>query len=116
MNLKNTKECKVYFTKLEKIRNTVEEKVKKMEIIPDKLMNEYKSEYENFSKCYFSKKIRIPGIKENILRTLEQIINYKEKINKIPKIIRIFLKDLVNNYLKFLDMSEMMCRDFLKKL
>ena len=116
MNLKNTKECEVYFSKLEKIRNTVEEKVKKMEMIPDKLMTEYKSEYENFSKCYFSKKISIPGIKENILRTLEQIINYKEKINKIPKIIRIFKKDLVNNYLKFLDMSEMMCRDFLKKL
>ena len=116
MNLKNTKECEVYFSKLEKIRNTVEEKVKKMEMIPDKLIAEYKSEYENFSKCYFSKKMSIPGIKENILRTLEQIIGYKEKINKIPKIIRIFLKDLVNNYLKFLDMSEMMCRDFLKKL
>ena len=112
----NPKECKIYFSNLEKIKEKVAEKVKKMEMIPDELMNEYKSEYENFSKCYFSKKMSIPGIKENILRTLEQIIGYKEKINKIPKIIRIFLKDLVNNYLKFLDMSEMMCRDFLKKL
>jgi hypothetical protein len=47
---------------------------------------------------------------------LEQIKGYKEKINKTPSIIKMFMADLVNNYSKFLNISEMMCNDFLKKL
>ena len=116
INRKNTKECEIYFSKLEKIKENVSEKVKKMEIIPDEWMDEYKHEYANFSKCYFTKKLRIPGMKEHLLRTSEQINGYKQKIKKIPIIIRIFKLDLVNNYVKFLDMSEMMCKDFLNKL
>jgi hypothetical protein len=112
----NPKECKIYFSNLEKIKEKVAEKVKKMQMIPDELMNEYKSEYENFSKCYFSKKLRIPGVKEHLLKTLAQIKGYKEKIEKTPTIIKIFIVDLVNNYFKFLEMSEIMCRDFLKRL
>ena len=72
--------------------------------------------WTNFSKCYFAKKIRIPGVKEHLLKTLVQINGYKEKIEKTPSIIKIFMVDLVNNYSKFLNMSEMMCRDFLKRL
>ena len=116
MNSKNTKECEVYFSNLEKIKRNVEEKVKKMEMIPDELMKEYKREYKKFSKCYFAKKLRIPGVKQHLLKTLAQIKGYKEKIEKTPSIIKIFMVDLVNNYLKFLEMSEMMCQDFLKKL
>jgi len=116
MNRKNTKECEIYFSKLEKIKENVAAKVKKMEMIPDEWMEEYKGEYKNFSKCYFAKKIRIPGVKEHLLKTLAQINGYKEKIEKTPAIIKIFMVDLVNNYSKFLEMSEMMCRDFLKRL
>lgn len=116
MNRKNTKECEIYFSKLEKIKDNVAAKVKKMEMIPDEWMEEYKREYKNFSKCYFAKKLRIPGVKEHLLKTLGQINGYKEKIEKTPTIIKIFMVDLVNNYSKFLEMSEMMCRDFLKKL
>ena len=60
MNRKNTKECEIYFSKLEKIKENVAEKVKKMQMIPDELMNEFTKEYANFSKCYFAKKLRIP--------------------------------------------------------
>lgn len=116
MNRKNTKECEVYFTKLEKIKDNVEEKVKKLELIPDEWIVEYKCEYEQFSKCYFAKKIKIKGVKEHLLKTLEQIHEFKDKINKIPDVVRILVIDLVNNYSKFLDMSEMMCKDFLKRL
>jgi hypothetical protein len=116
MNSKNTKECEVYFSNLEKIKNNVEEKVKKMEMISDELMKEYKREYKKFSKCYFAKKLRIPGVKEHLLKTLAQIKGYKEKIEKTPTIIKIFMVELVNNYSKFLEMSEKMCRDFLKRL
>ena len=116
MNRKNTKECEIYFSKLEKIKENVAEKVKKMEMIPDNWMVEYKREYTNFSICYFAKKLRIPGVKEHLLKTLAQIKGYKDKIEKTPAIIKIFMVDLVNNYSKFLEMSEMMCRDFLKKL
>ena len=116
MNPKNTKQCEIYFSKLEKIKDNVSDKVKKMELIPDDWMDEYQHEYANFSKCYFSKKLHIPGVKEHLLRTLEQINGYKEKIKQTPNIIKIFIVNLVNNYLKFLDISEMMCRDFLKKL
>jgi len=116
MNRKNTKECEIYFSKLEKIKENVAAKVKKMEMIPDEWMEEYKREYKNFSKCYFAKKIRISGVKEHLLKTLAQINSYKEKIEKTPTIIKIFMVDLVNNYSKFLEMSEMMCRDFLKRL
>jgi hypothetical protein len=116
MNRKNTKECEIYFSKLEKIKENVAAKVKKMEMIPDEWIEEYKREYKNFSKCYFTKKIRIPGVKEHLLKTLAQINSYKEKIEKTPTIIKIFMVDLVNNYSKFLNMSEMMCRDFLKRL
>jgi hypothetical protein len=116
MNRKNTKECEIYFSKLEKIKENVAAKVKKMEMIPDEWMEEYKLEYKNFSKCYFAKKLRIPGVKEHLLKTLAQINSYKEKIEKTPTIIKIFMVDLVNNYSKFLNMSEMMCRDFLKRL
>jgi hypothetical protein len=112
----NPKECKIYFSNLEKIKEKVAEKVKKMQMIPDELMNEYKSEYENFSKCYFSKKLLIPRVKEHLLKTLAQIKGYKDKIEKTPSIIKIFMVDLVNNYSKFLEMSEIMCRDFLKRL
>jgi hypothetical protein len=116
MNRKNTKQCEIYFSKLEKIKDNVAEKVNKMEMIPDEWMKEYKREYANFSKCYFSKKLHIPGVKEHLLRTLEQIKGYKEKIIKTPNIIKIFIVDLVNNYLQFLDISEIMCRNFLEKL
>lgn len=116
MNRKNTKECEIYFSKLEKIKENVATKVKKMEMIPDEWMEEYKREYKNFSKCYFAKKLRIPGVKEHLLKTLAQINGYKDKIEKTPSIIKMFMVDLVNNYSKFLGMSEMMCRDFLKKL
>jgi deoxyadenosine/deoxycytidine kinase len=116
MILKKSKECEIYFCNLEKIKKNVEEKVRKMEIIPDDWMEEYKREYANFSKCYFAKKLRIPGVKKHILKTLAQIKGYKEKIEKTPAIIKIFMVDLVNNYSKFLEMSEMMCRDFLKRL
>jgi hypothetical protein len=116
MNPKNTKQCEIYFSKLEKIKDNVSDKVKKMDMIPDDLIKEYQYEYANFSKCYFSKKLHIPGVKEHLLRTLEQINDYKKKIKKTPSIIKIFIVDLVNNYLKFLDISEMMCRDFLKRL
>jgi hypothetical protein len=116
MNRKNTKECEIYFSNLEKIKNKVEEKVIKLEIISDDLMDEYKREYANFSKCYFAKKLRIPGVKEKLLKTIKQIKGYKNKIEKTPVIIKIFMVDLVNNYSKFLEMSEMMCRDFLKRL
>jgi len=116
MNRKNTKECEIYFSKLEKIKENVSAKVKKMEMIPDEWMEEYKREYKNFSKCYFAKKLRIPGVKEHLLKTLAQINGYKDKIEKTPIIIKIFMVDLVNNYLKFLDMSEIMCQDFLKRL
>jgi len=116
MNRKNTKECEIYFSKLEKIKENVAAKVKKMEMIPDEWIDEYKREYKNFSKCYFARKLRISGVKEHLLKTLTQINGYKEKIEKTPTIIKIFMVDLVNNYLKFLEMSEMMCRDFLKKL
>jgi hypothetical protein len=116
MDRKNTKECEIYFSKLEKIKNNVSEKVKKMEMIPDEWMEEYKREYAKFSKCYFAKNLRIPGVKEHLLKTLEQINGYKAKINKIPSIIQNFMIDLVNNYLKFLDISEMMCNNFLKRL
>lgn len=116
MNRKNTKECEIYFSKLEKIKENVAAKVKKMEMIADEWMEEYKREYANFAKCYFAKKIRIPGVKEHLLKTLAQINGYRNKIEKTPAIIKIFMVDLVNNYSKFLGMSEMMCRDFLKKL
>ena len=116
MNRKNTKECEIYFSKLEKIKENVAAKVKKMEMIPDEWIEEYKREYKNFAKCYFAKKIHIPGVKEHLLKTLAQIKGYKDKIEKTPAIIKIFMVDLVNNYSKFLEMSEMMCRDFLKKL
>ena len=116
MNRKNTKECEIYFSKLEKIKENVAAKVKKMEMIPDEWIDEYKREYKNFSKCYFAKKIRIPGVKEHLLQTIAQINGYKKKIEKTPAIIKIFMVDLVNNYSKFLEMSEMMCRDFLKRL
>jgi hypothetical protein len=116
MNRKNTKECEIYFSKLEKIKENVAEKVKKMEIIPDEWMDEYKREYSNFAKCYFSKKIKIKGVKEHLLKTLEQINSYKKKINETPDIVKIFIIDLVNNYSKFLDISEGMCKDFLNKL
>ena len=116
MNRKNTKECEIYFSKLEKIKENVAAKVKKMEMIPEDWMEEYKSEYKNFSKCYFVRKLRIPGVKEHLLKTLAQIKGYKDKIEKTPAIIKIFMVDLVNNYSKFLEMSEMMCRDFLKRL
>ena len=42
MNRKNTKECEIYFSKLEKIKENVAAKVKKMEMIPDEWMEEYK--------------------------------------------------------------------------
>lgn len=116
MNRKNTKQCEIYFSNLEKIKNKVEEKVRKMEMIPEDWMEEYKREYKNFSKCYFAKKLRIPGVKKHILKTIEQIKGHKNKIEKTPAIIKIFMVDLVNNYSKFLEMSEMMCRDFLKRL
>lgn len=116
MNRKNTKECEIYFSKLEKIKNNVAEKVKKMEMIPDEWFIEYKSEYASFAKCYFAKKLRIPGVKEHLLKTLEQINGYKDKIKKTPDAIKIFIIDLVNNYSKFLDISEGICRDFLKRL
>ena len=116
MNRKNTKECEIYFSKLEKIKENVAAKVKKMEMIPDEWMEEYKREYANFSKCYFAKRLRISGVKEHLLKTLVQIKGYKDKIEKTPTIIKIFMVDLVNNYSKFLEMSEMMCRDFLKRL
>jgi hypothetical protein len=116
MNRKNTKECEIYFSKLEKIKENVAAKVKKMEMIPDEWIDEYKREYKNFSKCYFAKNLRIPGVKEHLLKTLAQINGYKDKIEKTPIIIKIFMVDLVNNYLKFLDMSEIMCQDFLKRL
>ena len=112
----NPKECEIYFSKLEKIKENVAAKVKKMEMIPDEWIDEYKCEYKNFSKCYFAKKLRILGVKEHLLKTLAQIKGYKEKIEKTPSIIKMFMVDLVNNYSKFLEMSEMMCRDFLKKL
>ena len=116
MNRKNTKQCEIYFSNLEKIKNKVEEKVRKMEMLPDEWMEEYKREYANFSKCYFAKKLRIPGVKEQLLKTIAQINGYKEKIEKTPAIIKIFMVDLVNNYSRFLEMSEIMCRDFLKRL
>jgi len=116
MNRKNTKECEIYFSRLEKIKENVAAKVKKMEIIPDEWMEEYKLDYANFSKCYFAKKIRIPGVKEHLLKTLKQIKGYKDKIEKTPIIIKIFIVDLVNNYSKFLELSEDMCRDFLNRL
>jgi hypothetical protein len=116
MNRKNTKECEIYFSKLEKIKEKVAEKVRKMEMIPDEWMEEYKREYLKFSKCYFAKKLRIPGVKEHLIHTLVQINSYKKKINETPDIVKIFIIDLVNNYSKFLDISEGMCRDFLKRL
>jgi hypothetical protein len=116
MNRKNTKECEIYFSKLEKIKDNVAEKVNKMEMIPDEWMKEYKREYANFTKCYFAKKLQIPGVKEHLLKTLEQINSYKEKINKTPTIIKIFIVGVLFNYLKFLDISEIMCREFLKRL
>jgi hypothetical protein len=116
MNRKNTKECEIYFSKLEKIKENVTEKVRKMEMIPNEWMDEYKREYFKFSKCYFAKKLRIPGVKEHLIHTIVQIKSYKEKINKTPSIIKMFMADLVNNYSKFLNISEMMCNDFLKKL
>lgn len=82
----------------------------------DEWMEEYKREYKNFSKCYFAKNLRIPGVKEHLLKTLAQINGYKDKIEKTPIIIKIFMVDLVNNYLKFLDMSDVMCQNFLKRL
>ena len=105
MNRKNTKECEIYFSKLEKIKENVAAKVKKMEMIPDEWMEEYKREYKNFAKCYFARKLRIPGVKEHLLKTLA-LENRKNTCHV----------DLVNNYSKFLEMSEMMCRDFLKRL
>ena len=51
MNRKNTKQCEIYFSKLEKIKDNVAEKVNKMEMIPDELIIEYQREYVNFSKC-----------------------------------------------------------------
>ena len=116
MNRKNTKECDIYFSNLEKIKENVAAKVKKMEMIPDEWIDEYKREYKNFSKCYFAKKIRIPGVKEHLLQTIAQINGYKKKIEKTPAIIKIFMVDLVNNYSKFLEMSEEMCQDFLNRL
>ena len=116
MNRKNTKECEIYFSNLEKIKENVAAKVKKMEMIPDEWIDEYKREYKNFSKCYFAKKIRIPGVKEHLLQTIAQINGYKKKIEKTPAIIKIFMVDLVNNYSKFLEMSEEMCQDFLNRL
>ena len=116
MNRKNTKECEIYFSKLEKIKENVAAKVKKIEMIPDEWMEDYKREYKNFSKCYFAKKIRIPGVKEHLLQTIAQINGYKKKIEKTPAIIKIFMVDLVNNYSKFLEMSEEMCQDFLNRL
>jgi len=116
MNSKNTKDCYIYFSKFEKIKENVKQKVKEMNMIPDKWMIEYQNEYKLFLKCYFAKKLRIPGVKEHLIHTLEQIKGYKEKINKTPSIIKMFMVNLVNNYLKFLNISELMCNDFLKKL
>lgn len=116
MNRRNTKECEIYFSELEKIKDNVEYKVKKLEMIPDELIKEYQFQYKQFAKCYFAKKIKIKGVKEHLLKTLEQLKDYKDKINKIPDVMRILVIDLVNNYSKFLDMSEMMCKDFLKRL
>ena len=116
MNSKNTKDCYIYFSKIEKIKDNVALKVKKMEMIPDEWFVEYKCEYANFAKCYFAKKLKISGVKEHLLKTLEQINGFKEKIEKTPDIVKIFIIDLVDNYSKFLDISEGMCRDFLKRL
>jgi len=116
MNRKNTKECEIYFSRLEKIKENVAAKVKKMEMIPDEWMEEYKHDYAKFSECYFAKKIRIPGVKEHLLKTLGQINGYRKKIEKTPTIIKIFIVNLVNNYSKFLKLSEEMCRDFLNRL
>jgi len=116
MNRKNTKECDIYFSKLEKIKDNVKEKVEQLEMIPDEWIDEYKREYAQFSKCYFSKKLKIKGDKERIILILEKIKGYKEKINNIPNLVRIFIEELINNYLKFLDINEIMCKDFLNKL
>ena len=39
MNRKNTKECEIYFSNLEKIKENVAAKVKKMGMIPDEWMD-----------------------------------------------------------------------------
>jgi hypothetical protein len=109
INSKNTKDCYIYFSKIEKIKDNVAEKVKKMEMIPDEWLVEYKRECSNFSKCYFAKKLKIPNVQEHLLKTLEQINSYKKKINETPDIVKIFIIDLVDNYSKFLDISERMC-------
>ena len=79
-------------------------------------MEEYKREYANFSKCYFAKNLRIPGVKKTSFENFGTNKTCKEKIEKTPTIIKIFMVELVNNYSKFLEMSEKMCRDFLKRL
>jgi hypothetical protein len=49
MNRKNTKECEIYFSNLEKIKENVAAKVKKMEMIP-------KAQIQKFFEMLFFQK------------------------------------------------------------
>jgi len=121
---KSLKRCQKYYLELNKVKVTVEYKVKSFEVIPNELIKDFENNYVKFSRCFFNEntikevkkdKIKLDKFLIDMEATLEQVKNYKEKINTFYWGLKFLSGNLVDNYLKFLNICQFTCEDFIIK-
>ena len=104
-----------------KLKNKLETIIDKKREIPKEDIEKHRELYNKFSKQFFDKEIAKCILKrdgdlvyEGMKRTKINVINLKKKLGS-PFVILFFKKNVVKSYKDFLDLSEELCNDFIKK-
>ncbi len=117
------KKCKNFVLQLFKTRNEVKDLVDSYQPIPKKIIENYIKQYNSFSHHFFNSKtinclkknkLNLDNLLKDMEQTKKEIQKYKNKIEETNLLLKIVMKNLIDNYMEFLNISDNICDNFIK--
>jgi len=117
------KKCKNSVLQLYKTRNEVKDLVDSYQPIPKKIIENYVKQYNSFSYHFFNSKtinclkknkLNLDNLYKDMEQTKKEIQKYKNKIEETNLLLKIVMKNLIDNYMEFLNISDNICDNFIK--
>lgn len=103
------------------LKNKLEKIIEKKETIPEEIIKKHQKLYQKFTGQFFTKKTIECLTRKNREIIYEGMLRTKKTVKKYLRIINsplfMFLgKNTVESYKKFLELSNQLCDDFIKKI
>ena len=111
--------------KLYNLKSQIETLVNNYDYIPQNLINNYITFYNNFAQKFFNKKtvncikrnkVDVKEIHAKMQRTRDTIRKYQAEIDGLNPIIKIIKYRLIKNYREFLDIAMTKAQHFLENM